>query len=138
MARKFIDNELEFEPFDTRLASRISTLHGQIESLNLDLANRRRTAAQLAAKNFREGFAAHSETLEAASLQRAADAANDKSSMEAIASLQAPNGWKERQEDIRRTWETTLDDVGRLQGSIAQASGRGQKATEVLDYLDSR
>lgn len=130
--------EPEFEPFDTRLASRISNLYSQIETLNLELANRRRTAAQAVAQNFREGFEAHSAKQEAAIALQDTEDARDSANMEAIRQLQVPVGWLGRQDDIRRTWATTLDTLGRLPADISQAKYRGEKAKEVLDYTEGR
>ena len=128
----------EFEPFDTRLASRISALHSQIESLNLDLANRRRTAAQAAATKFRDGFLASSAALDVEQEARTSQTALDEASLENMARLQAPRGWDERHEDIKMTWEDALAGLAQLKGTAAQAEGRGQKASEVLDYLEGR
>jgi hypothetical protein len=129
---------IEFESFDTRLAARISALHTQIETLNLDLANRRRTAAQLAAKNFRDAFAVQSEALDITLKKRAAQAEQDTSTVDAIAQLQAPAGWNERHDDIRRTLESTTASLATLQAEMLQTATRGEKAREVLDYLEGR
>jgi len=106
--------------------------------LNLELANRRRTAAQSAAKNFRDGFVAQSAQQEAAVAVRAAEVEQDHSNMDVIQRLQVPPGWIDRQEDIRRTWTSTLDNMGQLPAAITQAGTRGEKAREVLDYLEGR
>lgn len=128
----------EFEPFDTRLASRISALHSQIESLNLDLANRRRTAAQAAATKFRDGFLASSAPLDVEAEPRTSQVTVDETSLQDLARLQAPRGWDERHEDIKMTWEDALAGLSQLEATARQAEGRGEKAREVLDYLEGR
>jgi hypothetical protein len=128
----------EFEPFDTRLASRISALHSQIESLNLDLANRRRTAADAAATKFRDGFLASSAALDVEPEARTSQVTVDETSLQNLARLQAPRGWEERQEEIKMTWEDALAGLAQVKGAAVQAEGRGEKAREVLDYLEGR
>jgi len=69
---------------------------------------------------------------------RSAEAEQDTAIMDVIQQLQAPPGWIDRQEDIRRTWESTVENLGQLPAAITQASTRGERAREVLDYLEGR
>jgi len=69
---------------------------------------------------------------------RTSQTALDETSLQNLARLQAPKGWDERHEEIKMTWEDALAGLAQVKGAATQAEGRGEKAREVLDYLEGR
>ncbi|KAI9725379.1 MAG: hypothetical protein M1828_003229 [Chrysothrix sp. TS-e1954] len=122
----------EYEPLDTRLAERISGLHAQIEALNPELANTRRSAAKQAAKDFEEGYMKQSALMEEIGTKReeAALAAGQE-----MGPLDLQPGFQGRDDQVRKTWETALEGLRQTEADLQRTRERADQAAEVVEHL---
>lgn len=129
------DARTEFEPYDTRLAKKISSLHAEIESLNVELADMRREGVQEAAGTFKESFLKQSEEVDAI-------AATWDEQVEQDDSLDGPLnvdiGIGGRQEQLSRTWTDALQGITRLEAGLAKARQRADEADKVVQYMQPK
>ncbi|KAI9669680.1 MAG: hypothetical protein M1831_007376 [Alyxoria varia] len=159
-SKPFVQGQ-EYEPYDTRLATRITRLHSKIEKLNLSLANTRREAVAAASRKFQHGYddldtvlaREYDDTVAGESV----DSASVGQDLDSDVAIDAT-----RQEEIARTFSSAVDTLAELVGSaatgsadnntagrddddktttrartgrIAQTRGRAEDAVKVVEYL---
>lgn len=124
--------DVEFEPYDHDLAKRITSLHANIEALNLRLATTRREAVARAARAFEGDFTQGSAEVDAALARQ------DELCGRPVEEEQFTLGFEGRQEDVRRVWEDAIRGLGSLERGLPETVARADGAKRVVDYLEGR
>lgn len=137
----------EYETYDTKLATRLTTLHGRIEELNLELANTRREAVGRSARGFKEEFGRWD--VEMGQMERetfglregsAGNDAMDVDGEEKVEDLGLKLDFVEkgRQEDVRRRFDGAVGTLQRLARDMNAVEGRAAEAEKLVEYMESR
>lgn len=126
----------EYEPYDTRLAARISALHANIEQLNLTLANTRRTAAARAASDFQKKFIAQSEEVGKRMTQMQEETMARGTEDQGLSGLKL--GFEGREEEVARTWERAIVGLREVNGSLRKTTNEAERAAQVVAALGGR
>jgi kinetochor protein Mis14/NSL1 len=123
----------ELEPYDTRLASRILSLSAQIESLNLELANRRRQDPARAAsawmereKKEREGWERQREQVEGEAVRMGVEGV--RTGAEDVL----------RWEGLEKAWVQGLRTLEGTRERVGATVGRLERAERAVEYLDEK
>ncbi|KAF2197524.1 hypothetical protein GQ43DRAFT_466345 [Delitschia confertaspora ATCC 74209] len=130
-----VDVEEEFEPFNESLRTKLSTLHAKRDNLISQISSHRRKTPALAAANFQAHFLAQS-----TQLQQSHEAADERArtlSMEEKEALLAVEELK-RAEDVRRTWERTVEGLARLKGGLTETRARVERGVGVVGFVEGR
>ncbi|KAL1310854.1 hypothetical protein AAFC00_001086 [Neodothiora populina] len=126
----------EYEPFDHRLASKIQLLTSQIEALNLQLANLRRSAPASASQAYKTRSQtqrlAHVEARREAEEKALAQALEDetKELMSAVAKD------LERVDEMRETWEKGTKTLGDVRQGVGASTAKFERARRAVDHLE--
>lgn len=120
-----------YDPYDTRLAARITTLHARIETLNLALANTRREAVAKAAADFKQNYLEQDAAMET-EIERAEDDGKGET-----ATL-PEYGFEGREEEVAGTYEEAVRGLERLRGEMGEARERAEEAAGVVEFMRGR
>lgn len=127
--------QTEFEPFDTRLASRCTSLVSEIDCLTASLAKSRRTAPAQAAAVFQRNLLAESAAFDASLAAQEEDVrrrAGEEARLD-VAGLDGRN-W----DDVERHWERATSGLVGLKGGLAETTAKVERAKGVVDYMEGR
>ena len=121
-----------YEPYDTRLASRLTALANTHNDLILSLATLRRTAPAQAARSFQATYNAHFTGLE--SQARAEIERLGKQSE--VDNLDI--GKLERLEDVEKTWKRGTQGLLELKSGLTETVAKCERAIEVANEVQKR
>ncbi|KAF2237309.1 hypothetical protein EV356DRAFT_31834 [Viridothelium virens] len=119
-----------YEPYDTRLASRLTTLANTHNELILSLANLRRTAPAQAARSFQTNYEAHSSGLN--SLTKAETERLNKQSNDYELNI----GKLERWDDVEKTYERGTQGLLDLKSGLTETVARCERAVEAANEVE--
>ncbi|PNS17500.1 hypothetical protein CAC42_8043 [Sphaceloma murrayae] len=120
----------ETEAFDHRLARRIQSVASEIEDLQLQLANVRRTAPARAA----EGYTAALER--ETKMWREEIGRAEEVEMERAREVKLEVEGLEGMEDMKRSWEEGTRRLMEVKGGIGGVVGKSERAKEGVGYLE--
>ncbi|KAF2835648.1 hypothetical protein M501DRAFT_324567 [Patellaria atrata CBS 101060] len=121
----------DFEPLDTRLADRLRALEQAKESLITKVADLRRTAPALAARQFQSAYGAYD-----AGLQQRRQEEEDGAVREAQGErLEVER--VERWDEVEGSWERATEGLVGLRG-VTETVARLVRAGEVVGYLEGK
>ncbi|KAL9072277.1 MAG: hypothetical protein Q9157_005167 [Trypethelium eluteriae] len=123
-------NSEAYEPYDTRLASRLTTLANTHNELILSLANLRRTAPAQAARSFQTNYEAHSSGLN--SLTKAETERLNKQSNDYELNI----GKLERWDDVEKTYERGTQGLLDLKSGLTETVARCERAVEAANEVE--
>ena len=121
-----------YEPYDTRLAARLTSLANTQNDLILSLANLRRTAPAQAARAFQDTYTAHSTELDAQALAEAERLKKENEAQE------MDIGKFERWDDVQRMWERGTQGLVGLKSGLTETVARCERAVEVAKEVEKR
>ncbi|KAI9850990.1 MAG: hypothetical protein M1838_004682 [Thelocarpon superellum] len=153
--------EIEYEPFDTELATRVQGLHASIESLTLSTTSLRRTAPADAAAAFKERFATLLEEDEAivaamrppstSALSSSAAPSSTRIATEAGARKDKGHGTEmevevdmavekiqaalPRQREMEQTWAGAVTGLVALKDTLPGTVAKLERAERAVEYL---
>lgn len=122
---------VEYEPFDDKLRSQLSSTVAKRDALIAKISQQRRTTPKVAAETWMKGFEEEdrvwAEIQE--SLQKdAAAAANGDGEVADVEALQ-------RQDEVERNWERAVTGLQRLNKGLPETRARLERAGDVVGYL---
>ena len=124
----------EYETYDGKLAGRITELHGRIETLNLEVADRRREGVRRAAEQFRERYLGWD-----GGLAKEEEEGVEEAELEG---LEVDRELVGREEMAKQTWERALSGLVALnkaeEGGLKAAGEKGDAAMRVLEAVEGR
>ena len=126
----------EYEPYDARLAAKMSSLHATIESLNLELANTRRNAARVAAGEFEREWQEQSRVAEGVLDEGAESAKRDGEGSRLLG--EGGLGFEGRDGEVQRAWERGMEGLVRLKAGLGETMRRAEEAKRTVEYLEGR
>ncbi|KAI9707119.1 MAG: hypothetical protein M1836_000079 [Candelina mexicana] len=122
----------EFEPYDSRLATRVQTLYSTLESETLRLTQLRRSAPATAASNFKTAFTSSlDEDSRCAEQWMAQAAAREGDGMEGRVRL-------ERGEEVRGMYERGVAGLVREKGAMTETAARLERARAAVGEIEGR
>lgn len=122
-----------YEAYDTRLATRITTLHARIEALNLQLANVRREGVRAAAEGFKAGYAEECRKLEGdvAALRERGGKEGDERGGASVAQY----AFEGREGEVGSRFEDAVKGLERLRRDVDGVRGRGEEGLRVVQFF---
>lgn len=123
----------ELEPYDTRLASRIQNLSGQIEALTLQLAVARREAPRKAALAYKSRVEAQEDEWGRSRTEAERKAlegvrADTKTGVEGV----------QRWEGMREGWERGVSGLGCSLDGVGGTAAKLERARQAVEVLEGR
>ncbi|KAF1848304.1 uncharacterized protein K460DRAFT_364270 [Cucurbitaria berberidis CBS 394.84] len=119
----------DFEPFDDKLRTRLSTAVQKRDALIAKISQHRRATPAAAAAHFQAQFERESEALFRA--QTDVDRAARVVSKESLATVQAI----ERADEVQRNWGRAVEGLGRLNKGLPETRARLERCGDVVGYL---
>ncbi|KAI9696634.1 MAG: hypothetical protein M1820_008083 [Bogoriella megaspora] len=126
------EGEDAYEPYDTRLASRLTTLANTHNDLILSLANLRRTAPAQAADAVKATYETHATELESQS-QAEAEIWNKE-----YEGYELNAGKFERWDDVEKMWDRGTQGLVGLKSGLTETVARCERAVEVAAEVDGK
>lgn len=121
--------EEEFEPFDDKLRTKLSTTVQKRDALISKISQHRRTTPSTAAETFQSQFSRDSEMLFSAQA-----AAYESAKTLADADVATVQGIK-RAEEVQRNWERAVEGLARLNKGLPETRARLERCGDVVGYL---
>ena len=133
--------DFEYEPFDSRLSTKLATLHGELEALTSQVSKLRRTAPAQAAEKYRTALMASLDDDEKTHETEKERAGKIEGEEGLLRLDDIAEGW---QEDISAMYEHGLAELRRLggqgggegSGSLTETVGKVQRAKVVALELE--
>jgi kinetochor protein Mis14/NSL1 len=129
---RLLDQETEeYEPFDARLNTKVTTLQGNVESETQRLTTLRRDAPAAAAAAYRETFERELDEEESAFIFL-----NEACLQQGGAALEAKE--LKRQEQVEGSYERGCEILVRLKGGLPATTAKLERAVRAAEYVESR
>lgn len=120
----------EFEAYDSKLAQRVQSLSSNIETLNLRLANLRRTAPATAAESFRTSFAKQTEAFDAQARRE------EEAKLAAARAEKMDVGDFERWDDMLQTWRVGTEEMVKVGSGVEETARKVERAKRAVLYIE--
>ncbi|KAH6851400.1 hypothetical protein BKA58DRAFT_370562 [Alternaria rosae] len=120
---------VEYEPFDDKLRSQLSSTVAKRDALIAKISQQRRTTPKVAAETWMKGFEEEdrvwAEIQESLQKDAAANGDGEVADVEAL----------QRQDEVERNWERAVTGLQRLNKGLPETRARLERAGDVVGYL---